>query len=70
MELIEIAHQVLGEDEIASVPVCGVTAEWFVNQFQRFVDLCPKAAAWEEQQIYNTMCHLYLLDPEELVEWL
>ena len=69
MKLLNIAHKVLGEDEIGSVPVYGVNAEWFVNQFQEVIKLKPEAEAWDEHKIYVTMCHLYLLDPEDIVGW-
>ncbi len=69
MTLLDIAHQVLGKDEIGSIPVCGVTAQWFVDQFQEVIQLRPEAATWDEHKIYVTMCHLYVLDPEDVVEW-
>lgn len=68
MTLLEIANKVLGEDEIGSMPVHGVDAQWFVDQFQELVVLQPQAAQWDEHKIYCAMCHLYLLDPCDLAE--
>ena len=69
MDLLNIANIVLGEDEIGSMPVHGVDAQWFVDQFQEVIKLKPEAAAWDEHKIYVTMCHLYLLDPQDIVGW-
>ena len=66
MTLIDIANTVLGEDEIGSMPVYGVDAQWFVDQFQELIRLQPQAAQWDEHKIYCAMCHLYLLDPCDL----
>ena len=68
MTLLQIANKVISNDEIGSVPVYGADAQWFVDQFQELVDLCPKAATWDEHKIYVAMCHLYVLDPQDLVE--
>lgn len=68
MTLLDIANKVIAEDDIGSVPVCGVDAQWFVDQFQEVVRLQPKAAAWDEHKIYCTMCLLYLVDPQDFVE--
>lgn len=69
MNLLDIANNVLGEDEVGSVPVYGVNAQWFVDQFQEVIKLKPEAAAWDEHKIYTAMCQLYLLDPEDIVGW-
>lgn len=68
MTLIDIANKVIAEDNIGSVPVYGVDAQWFVDQFQEVIKLQPKAATWNENKIYSAMCLLYLVDPEDIVE--
>ena len=65
--LLEIANKVVGNDEIGSVAVYGVDAQWFIDQFQEVIKLCPKAKTWNEHKVYETMCSLYLLEPELLV---
>lgn len=67
MTFLDIAHKVVGNSTIGGMPVCGVTAQWFVDQFQEVIDLDSTAAQWDKHKIYDAMCHLYLLDPEDLV---
>jgi hypothetical protein len=67
MTLSQIANRVVGLDTIGEVPVCGVNAEWFVDQFQELVKIHPAAVQWDEHKIYCAMCSLYLLDPEDLI---
>ena len=66
--LLDIANKVIGKDEIGSMPVHGVDAQWFVDQFQELVAIKPQAAQWDEHKIYCAMCHLYVLDPCDLAE--
>jgi hypothetical protein len=67
MTLLQIANKVIGHDTIGGMYVHGVTADWFVNQFQEVIKLDPTASQWDEHKIYCAMCSLYLLDPEDLV---
>lgn len=67
MTLLDIAHKVVGLESIGDMYVHGVTADWFVDRFQKVIKLNPAASQWDEHKIYCAMCSLYLLDPEDLV---
>jgi hypothetical protein len=51
MTLLNIANKVIGCDTIGGVPVYGVTAQWFVDQFMELVRLDPTAAQLDDHKI-------------------
>lgn len=61
------ASNVYARDAIGSVPICGIHAEWFVEQFLEFCKIKPEAATWAQPEVENIMAGLWILDPEDLI---
>lgn len=65
--LRQAASNVYARDAIGGVPICGIHAEWFVEQFLEFCKIKPEAATWAQPEVENIMAGLWILDPEDLI---
>lgn len=67
VKLQSAANKAYAKGDVGGAPICGVLPQWFVTEFEKFVELKPEAAEWSERRIQNTMESLWVLDPEDLV---